>query len=197
MCIRDRCRADDDPDTIALTSGRAIDDVEVQVIDPEGNEVARGEPGEIVIRGYGVTPGYLNDPEATAAAIDAEGWLHTGDIGTMDERGYIDITDRLKDMFIVGGFNAYPAEIESIMLTHPAIGQVAVVGIADERLGEVGHAFVVPAPDAEIDPAEIISWCRDRMANYKAPRQVHLTDALPLNASGKVLKFALRDQAAS
>ncbi|MEZ5166687.1 MAG: AMP-binding protein, partial [Acidimicrobiales bacterium] len=191
------CRHDDDPETIATTSGRAIDNVEVLVVDPEGNEVPRGEPGEIVIRGYNVMKGYLNDPEKTAETIDAEGWLHTGDIGVMDPDGNIDITDRVKDMFINGGFNAYPAEIENLMLHHPGVGQVAVVGVPDQRLGEVGYAFVVPAPGAEQDADALIDWCRAEMANYKVPRHVAYVDALPLNASGKVLKYELRERAAA
>ena len=193
--IATMCRHDDPPETISATSGRAIDDVEVQVVGPDGAEVPRGEPGEIVVRGYNVMDGYFNDPEATSAAIDAGGWLHTGDIGTMDAAGYVAITDRLKDMFICGGFNAYPAEIESIMLAHPAVGQAAVVGRPDERLGEVGHAFVVPAPGAAADEATsagLVEWCRRRMANYKAPRGVTFVTELPLNASGKVLKHELR-----
>jgi acyl-CoA synthetase (AMP-forming)/AMP-acid ligase II len=191
------CRADDDPETISGTSGRAVDDVEVRIVDPQGDEVPRGEPGEIVIRGYNIMKGYLDDPAKTAEAIDADGWLHTGDIGVMDERGYIDITDRVKDMFINGGFNAYPAEIEAIMLSHPDIGHVSVVGVPDERLGEVGYAFVVPAPDADRDAAGIMAWCREQMANYKVPRHVAFVDELPLNASGKVLKYELRDRAAA
>ena len=194
------CRHDDDPEIIAKTSGRAIDDVEVRVIDPENtdnsaNEVPRGEPGEIVVRGYNVMKGYLNDPEKTAKAIDPDGWLHTGDIGVMDEGGNIDITDRVDDMFINGGFNAYPAEIEKLMMNHPGIGQVAVVGVPDQRLGNVGYAFVVPAPGTEQDAAALMAWCRSEMANYKCPRHIQYVDALPLNASGKVLKFELRDQA--
>ena len=193
--IATMCRHDDPPETISATSGRAIDDVEVRVVDPSGTELPRGEPGEIVVRGYNVMDGYFDDPEATAAAIDGDGWLHSGDIGTMDEAGYVVITDRLKDMFICGGFNAYPAEIESAMLAHPAVGQAAVVGRPHERLGEVGHAFVVPAPGAatgEAARAELVAWCRQRMANYKAPRDVTFVDELPLNASGKVLKQELR-----
>jgi HIP---CoA ligase len=189
------CRHDDDPEIIANTSGRAIDDVEVRVVDPDGNEVPRGEPGEIVIRGYNVMKGYLGDPEKTAETIDQDGWLHTGDIGVMDDAGNIDITDRVKDMFINGGFNAYPAEIENLMANHPAVGQVAVVGVPDARLGEVGHAFVVPAPGAETDPDSLIEWCRTEMANYKVPRHVTYVDALPLNASGKVLKYELKERA--
>jgi acyl-CoA synthetase (AMP-forming)/AMP-acid ligase II len=141
--------------------------------------------------------GYFGDPEATAATIDEAGWLHTGDIGTLDERGNLRITDRLKDMFIVGGFNAYPAEIEGIMLTHPEVAQVAVIGVPDERMGEVGAAFVVPRSGTTPDPGAVVAWCRDHMANYKVPRSVTLVDQLPLNASGKVLKFELRDRAGS
>ncbi|RMH79729.1 MAG: fatty acid--CoA ligase family protein [Actinomyces sp.] len=195
--IATMCRHDDDPETIANTSGRAIDDVEVRVVDENGDEVPRGTPGEIVVRGYNVMVGYLDDPEATAEAIDADGWLHTGDVGVMDERGYVDITDRLKDMFIVGGFNAYPAEIEGMLLEHPDIAQVAVVGVPDERLGEVGWAFVVPTAGHAVDPDAVITWSRERMANYKVPRRVVVVDALPLNASGKVLKYELRERAAS
>ena len=195
--IATMCRHDDDPETIANTSGRAIPDVEVQITDDDGNELPRGEPGEIVVRGYNVMRGYLDDPEQTAETIDANGWLHTGDIGVMDANGNIDITDRKKDMFIVGGFNAYPAEIENILLTHPEIGQVAVIGMPDDRLGEVAVATVVLAPGADPSESEIIGWCRDQMANYKVPRRVRFTDALPLNASGKVLKYVLREQAAT
>ena len=198
--IATMCRHTDDPEIIATTSGRAIPDVEVRIVDPADpdnttNERPRGEPGEIVVRGYNVMVGYLDDPEKTAETIDADGWLHTGDIGVMDADGNIDITDRVKDMFINGGFNAYPAEIESLMLAHPDIGQVAVVGVPDARLGEVGYAVVVPAAGTSPRADEIIGWCRDEMANYKCPRHVAIVDALPLNASNKVLKFELRDRA--
>ena len=193
--IATMCRYDDDPETIANTSGRAIPDVEVRCVDDDGTEVPSGQPGEVVIRGYTVMRGYLDDPEATAETIDPEGWLHTGDIGVMDERGYLDITDRKKDMYIVGGFNAYPAEIENLMLANPAIAQVAVVGVPDERMGEVGVAFVVPRHDQTIDPDELVTWARQRMANYKAPSRVVVVDELPLNATGKVLKYELRARA--
>ena len=188
------CRQGDDPETISRTSGRAIPDVEIRIVDEAGKEVPRGDQGEIVVRGYNVTAGYFEDPEATAATIDADGWLHTGDIGVMDEQGYIDITDRLKDMFIVGGFNAYPAEIENALLGHPGIAQCAVVGVPDERMGEVCHAFVIARPGADVDPDEVIAWSRERMANYKVPRAVNVVDALPTNASGKVLKYELRHE---
>jgi acyl-CoA synthetase (AMP-forming)/AMP-acid ligase II len=190
------CRQGDDPETIATTSGCAIPDTEVRVVDDAGTEVTRGEPGEVVVRGYNVMRGYYEDPEQTDRTIDAEGWLHTGDIGVMDERGYLRITDRKKDMFIVGGFNAYPAEIENELLRHPAVAQAAVVGAPDDRLGEVGVAFVVPRAGETADAEEITAWAKKQMANYKVPRRVEIVDALPVNASGKVLKFELRERAA-
>jgi acyl-CoA synthetase (AMP-forming)/AMP-acid ligase II len=190
------CSHDDDPETIAYWSGRAIPDIEVRVVDDDGREVPRGEAGEVLVRGYNVTPGYWEEPEQTAATIDAEGWLHTGDVGIMNDRDYVKITDRKKDMFIVGGFNAYPAEIENILMNHPGVGQVAVIGIPDHRMGEVGMAWVVPRSGVQLDPDEIIAWARENMANFKAPRRVAIVDALPLNASGKVLKFELRTMAA-
>ena len=194
--IATMCRHDDDPEVIANTSGRAIDGVEVLVVQ-DGNEVKRGEPGEVVVRGYNVMAGYLDDPEQTAEAIDADGWLHTGDIGVMDADGYLDITDRVKDMFITGGFNVYPAEVENLMLSHPDIGQVAVVGVPDQRMGAVGVAFAVAAPAAHPDEEAIVAWTRERMANFKVPRRVVVVDTLPTNASGKVLKYELRDRVVS
>jgi acyl-CoA synthetase (AMP-forming)/AMP-acid ligase II len=189
------CRIDDDPETIATTSGRAIPNIEVRCVDRTGSEMPRGQPGEVVVRGYNVMSGYFEDAAATALAIDADGWLHTGDIGVMDERGYLRITDRIKDMFITGGFNCYPAEIESLMHGHEAIAQVAVIGVPDERQGEVGMAYVVPRSGATVTPESIIAWCRGHMANYKVPRYVELVEALPMNASGKVTKFVLRERA--
>ena len=191
------CRPQDDPEIISTTSGRAIHDVEVRIVDDDNLEVPRGTAGEIVARGYNVMSGYYEDPVATTEAIDSDGWLHTGDIGVMDENGYIDITDRKKDMFIVGGFNAYPAEIENSLLGHGSIAQAAVVGVPDERQGEVGWAFVVARTGATIDPDGLISWCRERMANYKVPRRIVVVDALPTNPSGKVLKYELRARAAT
>jgi len=188
------CRYDDDPETIATFSGRAIPDTELRIVDEQGNEVPRGEPGEVVTRGYHLMKGYFGDAEETAATIDADGWLHTGDIGIMDERGYIRITDRLKDMYIVGGFNAYPAEIEGLLLEHEKIAQVAVVGIPDERMGEVGMAFVVPRAGAVVDADEVVAWARAHMANYKVPRFVEVCDELPVNANGKVVKYELRER---
>jgi acyl-CoA synthetase (AMP-forming)/AMP-acid ligase II len=189
------CRFDDDVDTIATTSGRAIDGVEMRTVDRAGAAVAPGEPGEIVVRGYNVMQGYFEDEAATHEAIDAAGWLHTGDIGVIDARGYVRVTDRQKDMFIMGGFNCYPAEIENQILAHPDVHQVAVIGVPDQRMGEVGMAFVVPRPGAALDGAALSTWCRAQLANYKVPRHIQLVAALPINATGKVMKYLLREQA--
>jgi acyl-CoA synthetase (AMP-forming)/AMP-acid ligase II len=189
------CRHDDDPVIIATTCGRAIPGSEVCVVSRIGERLPPGEPGEVLVRGYQVMLGYFGNPRATAETIDADGWLHTGDVGVLDAAGNLRITDRIKDMFIVGGFNAYPVEIEEVILGHPDVTQVAVVGVPDERLGEVGMAFVVARAGAEIDSDDFRAWCRERMANYKVPRSVRVVDALPLNATGKVLKYELRAQA--
>jgi acyl-CoA synthetase (AMP-forming)/AMP-acid ligase II len=188
-------RPDDDAETIATTAGRAMDGLEVVVAGADGREAPRGTTGELLVRGYSVMQGYLDDPAATAAAIDAQGFLHTGDLATMDGRGYVRIVGRSKDMLIVGGFNVYPAEVENALLAHEAIAQVAVVGVPDPRLGEVGMAYVVPAPERSVDAAAIIAWARERLANYKVPRHVVAIDALPTNATGKVQKDELRARA--
>ena len=138
--------------------------------------------------------GYLDKPAATAEVIDSDGWLHTGDIGVMDAEGNLRITDRVKDMFIVGGFNAYPAEIENLLLRHPDIAFAAVIGVPDERMGEVGAAFVVAKPNHSIDTGALRAWSREQMANYKVPRSFEVLDALPMNATGKVTKFELRER---
>ena len=175
-------QADDPPEAVTTTSGRPIPGVEVRIDDS----------GEILVRGYNVTPGYFEDPEATAEAIDADGWLHTGDIGRFDAAGRLMITDRLKDMYISGGFNCYPAEIERILQRHPDVAQAAVIGVPDLRMGEIGHAFVVPVAGAALDAQALLAWARENMANYKAPRCIEIVASLPLNAAGKVQKFALR-----
>lgn len=190
------CRDGDDPTTIATTSGCAIPGTAIRTVGEDGTDAALGEPGEVWFRGPNVMLGYLDDPDATAAAITDDGWLRTGDIGVLDERGYLDIVDRLKDMFIVGGFNVYPAEIENDLVEHPAIARAAVVGMPDDRMGEVGCAFVVPSPGATVDPDEVIAWARERLANFKVPRRVEVVDELPANASAKVDKVALRSRLA-
>lgn len=173
-------RPGDSFEDVATTAGLPCDGVEVRIADD----------GEVLVRGYGVMQGYLDDPAATAEAIDSDGWLHTGDLGSIDAAGRLRINGRKKDMFIVGGFNAYPAEIEGYLLEHPAIAQAAVIGAPDERLGQVGKAFVVC--NSPVDAQDLIAWCRERMAGFKVPRSVEFLDALPLNATGKVVKDLLR-----
>ncbi len=185
-------RVGDTEETVARTTGRPIPDVEVRIADDAGREVPPGRDGEILVRGYTVTRGYWDDPEATAAAIDTDGWLHTGDVGHVDADGNLAIVDRKKEMYIVGGFNAYPAEIEKLLLGHAALAEVAVIGVPDERLGEVGCAFVVPRPGASVTEEDLIAWAREHMANFKVPRHVRFVDRLPRNASQKVLKHELR-----
>lgn len=172
-------RPGDTFEQIATTVGTPCAGVEIRIADD----------GEVLVRGYSVMQGYFDDPVATAEAIDAEGWLRTGDLGSLDQDGRLRIIGRKKDMFIVGGFNAYPAEIEAFLLEHPAVSQVAVVGVPDDRLGQVGRAFVVRK--SAVSEAELVSWARDRMAGFKAPRSVRFLDELPLNATGKVMKDQL------
>jgi len=168
---------------VATTAGLPCDDVEVRI----------AEDGEVLVRGYSVMQGYLDDAVATAEAIDVDGWLHTGDLGEFTTSGRLRIVGRKKDMFIVGGFNAYPAEIEGFMLEHSAVAQVAVIGVSDDRMGQVGKAFVVARPDVGRPSAdELIAWSRERMAGYKVPRYVEFLDELPTNATGKVVKDRLR-----
>ena len=178
------CRPDDDDKTVATTAGRAT----------AGFQVRIGAAGEILLRGPNVMLGYTGDAAATAEAVDADGWLHTGDIGHLDERGYLTITDRLKDMYICGGFNVYPAEVEQALARHPKVAESAVVGVADERLGEVGKAFVVPRPGTEPSADELIEFCRERLAKFKVPRQIAFRTDLPRNPSGKTLKRVLRGE---
>ena len=186
------CDPQDSAQVIAGTSGRPIAGTEVSIRDPHNQALDAGQTGEICLRGFHVMQGYFQNPEATREAIDRDGWLHTGDVGRLDEAGNLIITDRLKDMFIVGGFNCYPAEIEAALIRHPAIAQVAVIGLADARMGEVGCACVVLREGAELDEGQLIAWSREHMANYKVPRRVCFLSALPLNPSSKVAKNELR-----
>jgi acyl-CoA synthetase (AMP-forming)/AMP-acid ligase II len=186
------CRHDDPVDVIAETAGTPMPGIEMAMKDGEGRVLPLGETGEVCIRGYVVMHGYLDDPGATARTIDADGWLHTGDIGRFDADGNLRIEDRLKDMYITGGFNCYPAEIERMLSVHPAINQVAVVGVPDTRLGEVGKAFVTLRAGTSVDEGDLIAWARERMANYKVPRHVEIRLTLPTSAQGKVLKRELR-----
>ncbi len=190
-------QAGDPVERVAATCGRPIPGVELRIVDAAGIDLPDGDPGELLVRGFNVMQGYLDDPQATAEAISPEGWLHTGDIAVRDVQGYLRITDRSKDLYICGGFNCYPAEIESLMLDHAGIARVAVVGVPDARMGEVGRAYVVPRPGGTLDPAEVIAWCRGHMANYKAPRSVEVVAELPTNAAGKVQRFLLKTGGAS
>lgn len=191
---------DDDPETIATTVGRPRPGFEVRLVTEheDGNDVdvVSGEQGEVLLRSPSIMSHYLDDPDATALVLDADGWLRTGDIGTIDEIGNLRIVGRSKDMFIVGGFNAYPAEIENALMEHPDVRQVAVVGAPDRRLGEVGMAFVVARPGSALTSDGLIEWSRARMANYKVPRYVEIVESLPINASGKVMRKDLRESAA-
>ncbi|MFJ9245186.1 FadD3 family acyl-CoA ligase [Streptomyces sp. NPDC101776] len=180
------CRRGDDPSVIASTSGRAIPGTEVRV------EAPSGTPGEVLVRGFNVMRGYYEDPAATAEVLGEDGWLRTGDVGVLDGEGNLRITDRIKDMFIVGGFNAYPAEIEQLLGIHPDVADVAVIGVPDSRLGEVGKAYVVRRPGVTLTGDDLIAWARREMANYKVPRLVEFVGELPRNASGKVVKGELR-----
>ncbi|MFJ6569939.1 FadD3 family acyl-CoA ligase [Streptomyces sp. NPDC091292] len=191
------CRRGDPAEVIASTSGRAIPGSEVRVVASSGTVLPPGEPGEVLVRGFNVMGGYFEDPDATARAITPDGWLRTGDVGVLDEDGNLRITDRIKDMFIVGGFNAYPAEIEQLLGLHPDVADVAVIGVPDGRLGEVGMAYVVRRPAATLTADDLIAWARREMANYKVPRSVRFVPELPRNASGKVVKGELRGAAAT
>jgi HIP---CoA ligase len=178
------CRPGDGAETVARTSGRAA----------AGFEVRIAGDGEILLRGPNLMLGYLDDPEATKAAIDADGWLHTGDAGRVDAAGYLTITGRLKDMYICGGFNVYPAEVEQVLARLDGVAESAVIGTPDPRLGEVGKAYLVTRPGHVLAEADVLAFCRERLANYKVPRQVEFRDALPRNPSGKVLKRLLREE---
>jgi HIP---CoA ligase len=178
------CSPEDDALTVATTSGRPT----------AGFEVAIAGNGEILVRGPNVMLGYLDDPAATAAAIDRDGWLHTGDIGQLDADGNLMITDRLKDMYICGGFNVYPAEVEQALARLGGVAEAAVIGVPDSRLGEVGKAFIVKKPGSDLSEQDVISFCRTRVANFKAPRIVEFRSELPRNPSGKVLKRVLRGE---
>ncbi len=188
------CRPGDDPRTVARTSGRPAAGFEVRVAGPDGLPARPGDPGEILLRGPNLMLGYLDDPAATRAAVDADGWLHTGDVGWLDPRGYLTITDRLKDMYICGGFNVYPAEVEQVLARLDGVAESAVIGVPDARLGEVGKAYIVVRPGHALDASDVLAFCRERLANYKMPRQVEFRASLPRNPSGKPLKRVLRQE---
>lgn len=191
-------RENEDFEHLQDTTGPAVVGVEIRVVDETNRPVPVGASGEIVLRGDNVTVGYFENEEANRAAFDDEGWFHSGDIGEMDEHGCVKITDRLKDMFIVGGFNVYPAEVEDVLRMHPAVNESAVIGVDDPRLGTVGRAYVLLLHDADPVPteADLIAFCRERLANFKVPKEILFVHDYPRNATGKILKTALRVDAA-
>jgi acyl-CoA synthetase (AMP-forming)/AMP-acid ligase II len=182
----------DDVERVANTVGVPIPGIEIRITRPDGSQAAPDEAGEVLIRGEKILIEYLDDPAATAEAVDSDGWLHSGDIGSIDRDGYLKITDRLKDMYIVGGFNVYPAEIERQMSALEGLHDCAVIGVPDERLGEVGHVFIVRSPGSKLNEEAVIAWSKAHLANYKVPRRVTFVDELPTNATGKVMKFELK-----
>jgi HIP---CoA ligase len=188
------CRPGDAAQTVASTSGRAAAGFEVRIAGPDGRPAPVNQTGEILLRGPNLMLGYLDDPDATKAAVDAGGWLHTGDVGRLDAAGYLAITGRLTDMYICGGFNVYPAEVEQVLAGLDGVTEAAVVGVPDPRLGEVGRAYLVPRPGQVLAEADVLAFCRERLANYKVPRRVVFRDALPRNPSGKILKRQLREE---
>lgn len=196
-CVVSMTRADDAGSVISTTTGRPLEDVELKVVDDNGNALAAGQAGEILVRGYGVMAGYWRDEAQTRANLTAGGWFRTGDIGTQDPAGNVSIIDRKKDMFICGGFNAYPAEIEDLLLKMGPLSAVSVVGVPDAQRGEVAVAFVVPSTGRQVDEASVIAWARQNLAGYKVPRRVFVRASLPLNPNGKVMKDALRREAAA
>ncbi len=171
--------------------GRPIRGVEIRVVDENDQDVPTGEPGEIIIRGMNVMKGYYNNPEATAEAMRG-GWFHSGDVARCDDEGYLTIVDRKKDMILRGGFNVYPREVEEVMMTHPAVSMVAVVGVPHESQGEEVKAYVIPTGGSATGEEELIAWCKENMAAYKYPRTIEFRDALPISATGKILKRELR-----
>jgi acyl-CoA synthetase (AMP-forming)/AMP-acid ligase II len=196
-CVVSMTRADDPDDVISTTTGRPLPGVELKIVDDSGNILPEGQPGEILVRGYGIMPGYWRDAAQTAASMTADGWFHTGDIGVQDAAGNVRIVDRKKDMFICAGFNAYPAEIEDLLLKMGELSAVSVVGVPDAERGEVAVAFVVPAPGSHVNADSVAAWAKRNLAGYKTPRRVYVRSSLPLNANGKVMKDELRREAAN
>jgi len=186
-------RFDDSVGLRVETAGRALDGIEVKIADEDRNPLATGEMGELACRGYNVMMGYYKMPDKTAESIDADGWLYSGDLATMDKDGYVQIVGRKKDMLICGGFNVYPAEIEEYLFTHPKVQNVSVIGMPDKVMGEVAVAYIIPREGQVIDPQEIVDFCVGEIANFKVPRYVQMIDELPMTQSGKIQKFRLRE----
>ena len=185
--------ATDDPlEERVSTVGRVHPHVEARIVGPDGNTLPRGEQGEYCARGYAVMLGYWDDPEKTAEAIDSEGWMHSGDLATMDENGYVRITGRIKDMIIRGGENIYPREIEEFLLSHPAIADAQVFGVPDEKFGEEVCCWVIAKAGASIEAADVVAHCKGQIAHYKVPRHIRVVEAFAMTVTGKAQKFEMR-----
>jgi fatty-acyl-CoA synthase len=190
-------RFDDSLERRVETVGRPLPGIEVKIADDGHQPLPAGEMGELACRGYNVMLGYYKMPDKTAEVIDADGWLYSGDLATMDEEDYVRIVGRKKDMLITGGFNVYPAEIEEYLFTHPKVQNVSVVGVSDTVMGEVAIAYIIPREGESLDPQEIVDYCAGEIANFKVPRYVEVVSAFPMTQSGKVQKFLLREAAAN
>ena len=188
-------RFDDSIERRVETVGRPLQGIEVKIVDDDHEPVPTGETGELACRGYNVMMGYYKLPEVTAETIDADGWLYSGDLATIDKEGYIKIVGRKKDMLITGGFNVYPAEIEEYLFTHPKVQNVSVIGVPDDVFGEVAVAYIIPHEGTTIDPQEIVDYCAGGIANFKVPRYVEIVEEFPMTQSGKIQKFKLRENA--
>jgi fatty-acyl-CoA synthase len=189
-------RPDDSLERRVSTVGKLMPYIEAKIVDPvTGDPVPPGAPGEICTRGYALMRGYWEDPAATSAAIDAEGFMHTGDLGTLDDEGYLNIVGRITDMVIRGGENVYPREVEEVIFQHPAVTSAQVVGVPDARMGEELMAWIIPREGSTVSEDEIRAFCRERLAHFKTPRYVKVVKSFPLTVTGKVQKFRLREMA--
>ena len=186
--------ADDPIEQRVESVGRAGPHLEVKIVDEDGRIVPVGERGDICTRGYAVMKGYWDDPDRTAETVDAEGWLHSGDLGVMDEEGYVQVVGRLKDMIIRGGENIYPREIEEFLFTHPKIQDAKVVGVADEKYGEEVCVWVMPREGAVLSEDEVRTFCKEHIAYFKVPRYIRFVEEFPMTVTGKVQKFRMREQ---
>jgi fatty-acyl-CoA synthase len=194
--VTTQVRRDDTLENRCGTVGQVMPHVEIKIVDPDtGRTVPRGQPGEFLARGYPVMSGYWNDPERTAQAIDRQRWMHTGDLATMDDQGYVRVVGRIKDMVIRGGENIYPREIEEFLYGHPAVADVQVIGVPDERYGEELMAWIIPRPGEELTEEEVKAFCKDQIAHFKVPRYVKFVDGFPMTVTGKVQKFKMRESA--
>ena len=192
--VSTQCATDDPLERRVSTVGKVHPHVEIKIIDPAtGNIVTRGEAGELCSRGYIVMRGYWNNEEATRQAVDAARWMHTGDLATMDEDGYVNIVGRIKDMIIRGGENIYPREVEEFLYTHPDVADVQVIGVPSEKYGEEVMAWVKPREGAKVTGEELAAWCRGKIASFKIPRHWKLVDSFPMTVTGKVQKFKMRE----